>query len=58
MAINFDYYGKQDGQTAAARIAEATSYFAQRLHETAWTDATRCRPREGVDRRPRASSTA
>ena len=40
MALNFGYYGKQDGQTAAARIAEATSYFAQRLHETAWTDAT------------------
>ena len=40
MALNFDYYGKQDGQTAAARIAEATSYFAQRLHETAWSDAS------------------
>ena len=40
MALNFDYYGKQDGQTAAARIAEATSYFAQRLHETAWSAAS------------------
>ena len=40
MALNFDYYGKQDGETAAERIAEATSYFAQRLHETAWTDAS------------------
>ena len=40
MALNFDYYGKQTGETAAERIAEATSYFAQRLHETAWTDAS------------------
>lgn len=40
MALNFDYYGKQAGETPAARIAEATSYFAQRLHETAWTDAS------------------
>lgn len=40
MAINFDYYGKQEGDTAAQRIAEATEYFAQRLHETAWTAAS------------------
>jgi len=40
VAINFDYYGKQDGDTAAERIAEATEYFAQRLHETAWTAAS------------------
>ena len=40
MALNFDYYGKQTGDTPAERIAEATSYFAQRLHETAWTDAS------------------
>ena len=40
MAINFDYYGKQDGDTAAERIAEATEYFAQRLHETAWSAAS------------------
>jgi hypothetical protein len=41
MALNFDYYGKvADGDTPAERIAEATSYFAQRLHETAWTDAS------------------
>ena len=40
MALNFDYYGKQTGSTPAARLAEASSYFAQRLHETAWTDAT------------------
>lgn len=39
MALNFDYYGKQTGDTAAERIAEATEYFAYRLHETAWTDA-------------------
>jgi hypothetical protein len=39
MALNFDYYGKQPGDTPAERIAEATSYFAQRLHETAWTAA-------------------
>ena len=37
---NFDYYGKADGDTPAERIAEATSYFAQRLHETAWTAAS------------------
>ena len=40
MALNFDYYGKQTGETAAERIAEATSYFAQRLHETAWSAAS------------------
>lgn len=40
MAINFDYYGKQDGDTTAERIAEATEYFAQRLHETAWSAAS------------------
>ena len=40
MAINFDYYGKQDGDTAAERTAEATAYFAQRLHETAWSAAS------------------
>jgi len=40
MALNFDYYGKQDGDTPAERIAEATGYFAQRLHETAWSDAS------------------
>jgi len=39
MALNFDYYGKQTGDTPAERIAEATDYFAQRLHETAWTAA-------------------
>ena len=39
MALNFDYYGKQTGSTPAARLAEASSYFAQRLHETAWTGA-------------------
>ena len=39
MAINFDYYGKQDGDTAAERTAEPTAYFAQRLHETAWSAA-------------------
>ena len=39
MALNFDYYGKQDGETAAERIAEANEYFAQRLHETAWSEA-------------------
>jgi len=27
MALNFDYYGKQDGDTPAERIAEATNYF-------------------------------
>jgi len=40
MALNFDYYGKQTGDTPAERIAEASEYFAQRLHETAWTNAT------------------
>ncbi len=40
MALNFDYYGKQPGDTAAQRLAEANSYFANRLHETAWTDAS------------------
>jgi len=40
MSLNFDYYGKRTGDTVAARIAEATSYFAYRLHETAWTDAS------------------
>jgi hypothetical protein len=40
MALNFDYYGKQPGDTPAERIAEASEYFAQRLHETAWTDAS------------------
>jgi hypothetical protein len=40
MALNFDYYGKQEGDTPADRIAEASEYFAQRLHETAWTDAS------------------
>ncbi len=39
MALNFDYYGNAGGDTAAERIAEATSYFAQRLHETAWSAA-------------------
>jgi len=38
--LNVDYYGKQNGQTPAARVAEATEYFAWRLHETAWTDAS------------------
>jgi len=40
MALNFTYYGMQDGETPADRLAEATEYFAQRLHETAWTDAS------------------
>jgi Putative DnaT-like ssDNA binding protein len=40
MALNFDYYGKQDGETSAERIAEASEYFAQRLHETIWTAAS------------------
>jgi hypothetical protein len=40
MALNFDYYGKADGDTPAERIAEATSYFAQRLHEVAWSAAS------------------
>lgn len=40
MTLNINYYGKQAGETAAARIAEATEYFSNRLHETAWTDAT------------------
>jgi len=40
MALNFDYYGKQDGDTPAERIAEATNYFSYRLHETAWTAAS------------------
>lgn len=40
MALNFDYYGKQPGDTPAERLAEATSYFAQRLHETAWSEAS------------------
>ena len=40
MALNYDYYGKQEGETPAARIAEASEYFAHRLHETAWTDAS------------------
>jgi hypothetical protein len=40
MPLNFDYYGKADGDTPAERIAEATSYFAQRLHETAWSAAS------------------
>ena len=41
MALNFDYYGKvADGDTPAERIAEATRYFAQRLHETAWSAAS------------------
>jgi hypothetical protein len=38
--LNFTYYGQQSGDTATVRLAEATSYFAQRLHETAWTDAS------------------
>ena len=36
MALNFDYYGKQDGDTPAERISEATNYFSYRLHEVAW----------------------
>jgi len=40
MALNFDYYGKQEGDTPAERVAEATAYFAQRLHETAWSSAS------------------
>ncbi len=40
MALNFYYYGKQPGDPPAERIAEATSYFAQRLHETAWSAAS------------------
>lgn len=38
--LNFDYYGKQEGNTAAERIAEAQSYFDQRLHEFAWSAAS------------------
>jgi hypothetical protein len=40
MALNFDYYGKREGETAVERIAEASEYFAQRLHETAWSEAS------------------
>jgi hypothetical protein len=40
MALNIDYYGKQTGVTIPLRIAEATEYFANRLHETAWTAAS------------------
>jgi hypothetical protein len=40
MTLNFDYYGKQAGDTPDKRIAEAGEYFAQRLHETAWTSAS------------------
>jgi hypothetical protein len=40
MALNFDYYGKQDGDTPAERIAEATNYFSYRLHEVAWSAAS------------------
>lgn len=40
MSLNITYYGQQAGSTIPARIAEATEYFAQRLHETAWTAAT------------------
>lgn len=40
MSLNFSYYGQQTGSTIPARIAEANEYFAQRLHETAWSDAT------------------
>jgi hypothetical protein len=40
MALNFDYYGKQVGDTAEERLAEANEYFAHRLHETAWTAAS------------------
>jgi len=40
MALNFSYYGMQAGETPAARLAEANSYFAQRLHEVAWSAAT------------------
>lgn len=40
MSLNYDYYGKQPGETAADRLAEATEYFSHRLHETAWSDAT------------------
>ena len=39
MALNFDYYGRQNGDTPAERVAEANEYFAQRLHETAWSEA-------------------
>src|SRR5512142_3291053 len=40
MALNYEYYGKADGDTPAERMAEAIEYFANRLHETAWTDAS------------------
>jgi hypothetical protein len=40
MPLNFDYYGKQTGDTPAERVAEASEYFSQRLHETAWTGAS------------------
>jgi len=40
MALNYDYYGKAEGDTPAERTAEAMEYFAHRLHETAWTDAS------------------
>jgi hypothetical protein len=38
--LNYDYYGKQSGDTPAARMVEATEYFSHRLHEIAWSDAT------------------
>lgn len=40
MALNFDYYGKQDALDPGNRVAEASEWFAQRLHETAWSAAT------------------
>jgi len=40
MSLNITYYGQQTGDTIPARIAEATEYFAQRLHEVTWTAAT------------------
>jgi len=38
--LNYDYYGKQAGATPALRLAEATEYFANRLHEIAWSEAS------------------
>ncbi len=54
MALNSDYYGRGRGrQTPADRTAEANDYFAQRLHETAWTDASDTDREKGPDCRPR-----
>ncbi|MEN6367698.1 MAG: DnaT-like ssDNA-binding protein [Thermoguttaceae bacterium] len=39
MALNYDYYGKQNGDTAHDRLAEAGEYFSHRLYATAWESA-------------------